>query len=285
MLTAGCDRAPVPAATLPGKVAPTVVSLVPAATDLIVGMGAADHLVGVSNWDADRPEIAGLPKLGDYRTIDWERLILCRPDLLVVQFAPNKIPAGLKDEADALDVRLVNVRVNQLDDLFTTLHQLGEAVNEPAKALEAERVLRTRLHAVRAHVANEKPVATLITRAEPSSALACVGGGNYLDELLTIAGGRNVLGGGENSYPTIDQERVLDLQPQVVLALLPGAPAQVVEQTRSFWRTMPEVPAVRDGRVFILTEQFLLLPGISAAQVAELFANHLHPRPTVGAAP
>ncbi len=279
-IPAGCERAAGPHAAPSAKTAPTVVSLVPAATDLIAGMGAADHLVGISTWDSDRAETAGLPRIGDYRTIDWEKLILADPDVMIVQFAPTKIPAGLRDEADALDIQLVNVRINRLDDLFMTLDQLGDALSEQTKSAEAQRTLRARLDAVRNRIAGAPAVATLITRAEPSHALACVGGGNYLDELLTIAGGKNVLGGGENSYPTIDQERVLDLQPQVVLALLPGASPQVIEQTRSFWQNMPEVPAVRDGRVYILTEPFLLLPGLSAGHVAEIFADRLHPPTT-----
>src|SRR4029079_19088960 len=62
----GCDRRTATPAWRPTTVATsssyvTVASLVPAATDLICGMSAADHLVAVSNWDADRPEIAKLP--------------------------------------------------------------------------------------------------------------------------------------------------------------------------------------------------------------------------------
>src|SRR5581483_8886968 len=77
LLSAGsCDRnkstsTPAPARTADHKI--KIASLVPAATDLIVGMGAADHLVAVSNWDTDRPEIKQLPRVGDYQTIDWDR--------------------------------------------------------------------------------------------------------------------------------------------------------------------------------------------------------------------
>jgi iron complex transport system substrate-binding protein len=108
-------------------------------------------------------------------------------------------------------------------------------------------------------------------------ALACVGGGNYLDELLTIAGGKNVLAGGENSYPTIDRERLLALDPQVVLVLLPGASQQVVESTLRFWQSLPQLSAVRNGRVHILTDTDLLLPGFSVVKIARQFHERLHP--------
>jgi ABC-type Fe3+-hydroxamate transport system substrate-binding protein len=254
-----------------------VASLVPAATDLLLAMGLSDRLVAVSNWDTDRAEISGLPKVGDYRTIDWEKLSVLRPGVMIVQFREDKMPPGLRERAAELGIRLLNVKINRLDDVFTTLRQLGEAIDDPAAATRTENQLRTQLDAVRARVAAREAVATLITRAEPGSSLACVGGGNYLDEILTIAGGRNVLHGGENSYPTIDRERLIELNPSAVLALLPSASPQVVEQARSFWKSVPQVSAVRDGRVYLLTESHLLLPGASVGRVAEQFAEKLHP--------
>src|SRR4051812_22873297 len=73
---------------------PTVASLSPAATDLLIGMGAADHLIAVSNWDAENPQTKDLPRVGDYRTIDRERLSELKPDVVVVQWRPDKLPPG-----------------------------------------------------------------------------------------------------------------------------------------------------------------------------------------------
>src|SRR5437016_4463256 len=84
---AACDQAPKPAtATEPtsgresgravppsrNQKMPTLASLSPAATDLLIGMGAGDHLIAVSNFDAERDETRGLDRVGDYRTQDWE---------------------------------------------------------------------------------------------------------------------------------------------------------------------------------------------------------------------
>src|SRR5512133_3132877 len=81
VLSAGCsDRAGKPTATRPAGV--TVASTVPAATDLILGMGAGEHLVAVSKYDKDRPDVSGLPLVGDYLSTDWEMLARVRPDVL-----------------------------------------------------------------------------------------------------------------------------------------------------------------------------------------------------------
>ena len=276
----GCERAPASGAApggtaAPSKALPTVVSLVPAATDLILGMGAGDHLVAVSNWDADRPEIAGLPRVGDYRTIDWERIGALRPGVMIVQYREDKMPTGLRQRAASLGVKLVNVKNNRLDDVFTTMRTIGEAIGESSKASEAESKLRAELDAVRSRVSGKPRVRTLVARTH--TGVDVVGGGNFMDDLLTLAGGENVLAAGENSYPTIDRERIVTLNPDVVLQVMPGAAPQEIEQARQFWASLPQVSAVRNGRVYELTDSYLLLPGYSAARIADLFARKLHP--------
>src|SRR5438046_742509 len=153
-----CDRAPTaPAATTQSKI--TVASLVPAATDVILNMGAGDHLVAVSNWDPKLPELDRLPRVGDYRTVDWEKIAEVKPNMMIVQFAPGKMPAGLEDKARSMGIRIANIKLNRLDDIFTTIDQLGEAVGEPAKARDANQKLHAEHDAVRQRV-NRKPAAS-----------------------------------------------------------------------------------------------------------------------------
>src|SRR5690606_38033830 len=71
---AACEREAAPSAASPTAERPiTVASLVPAASQLVLAMGAGDQLVATSNYDVD-PEAAHLPRVGDYQTADWERL-------------------------------------------------------------------------------------------------------------------------------------------------------------------------------------------------------------------
>ena len=88
----GCDKTASAPAAPSSKI--TVASLVPAATDVIVNMGAGDHLVAVSNWDPKLPALASLPRAGDYRTVDWETIAQAKPSKMIVQFARAKCRPG-----------------------------------------------------------------------------------------------------------------------------------------------------------------------------------------------
>lgn len=246
----------------------------PAATDLIVAMGAADHLVGVSNFDVERDAIRGLPHVGDYQTVNWESLAEIRPNLLVHQAKPDRLPPGLVQRADKLDIALLNIQIEQIDDIFRAIDTLGGAIRESSKAGAVIDQLRAQLQRVKAAVAGKPKVRTLLVRDE--TGLAVIGRQTFVDDELTIAGGENVIAPGTHRYPNIDQEMLLSLKPDAIIQLLPDASPQVLNEARRIWQTMPDVPAVKNGRVYVMTDWFVLQPGNRVGDVAEMFASALH---------
>ncbi|MFI5380975.1 MAG: ABC transporter substrate-binding protein [Tepidisphaerales bacterium] len=253
---------------------PTIVSLVPAATDLIVGMGAADHLVAVSNYDRREGPIADLPRAGDYANIDWERIASLRPDVLIVFMAPERMPPALKQKAEEYHLRLANVRIERLEDVFGQLRVVGDLVQEPAKAAAVAARLRQQLDAVRARTAGQAKVPTLIVRE--ASLMGVVGRENFLNDLLEIAGGENVID--TPGWPQIDKEKLLACRPGVIIHLMPGADAAAVAQARAAWRNLPLGDETRE-HIHILTDWHLLQGGVHVGQTAEEFARVLHPAP------
>jgi iron complex transport system substrate-binding protein len=268
-----CEReVPATAVSTPKK-APTVASLVPAATDLIVGMGAADHLVAVSNYDVERDGTRGLPRVGDYQTVDWERLRALRPDYLFTFHSPERVPPGVREKADELGIKLVNVRTETLDDLFVEMGKLGEMIREKGKATEAADGLRAELEAVKTSVAGKARVQTLIVRDEKGNGV--VGRGTFLDDLLEIAGGTNVVE--LNGWPSVDHEMIKAYRPDAIIVLLSDAPAQVEAEARRVIGTMTEVPAVKNGRVCVINAWHTQLASTHVAELARRMAGCLHP--------
>lgn len=282
-LAAGCEeRTPNrppgtrPAAARPTVARPAAASVSPAATDILVELGAQDHLVAVSNYDAGKPAVAGLPQAGDYLTVDWERLGQLRPDVLVLQAKEASAPEGFKQRADALGIRPVYIHIDTLDDIYATAKTIGDAIAEPEKAAEAERALRARLDAVARSVKDRPRVRTLLVTSVSGTGAA--GPGTFLDDLLTIAGGDNAASGEGQRYPRLDREEIVALAPEAVLHLLPEQPEPVIEEARRFWASMPDVPAVANGRVYYLTDPSIMHPGLKVGETAEEFASRLHPR-------
>jgi ABC-type Fe3+-hydroxamate transport system substrate-binding protein len=272
LMMGGCGKAAAPATQ---AAAVTVASTVPAATDMILEMGAGDHLVAVSNLEGSKKGIEALPHIGDYQSIDWEKLAQVRPKVLIVQINPARMPAGIAENAHKFGMRLLNLHIERLNDTFTALDQIGDALDERPKAAAAGKKLHDKLDAVKARVAGEGRVPTLVFTNEGEQ--GCAGRDNFVNDMLEIAGGENVLKSRFGSWPSVDREMIASLKPQAVLELLPNAKPIEKENSRRFWQTMEQVPAVRDARVYLLSQSFVLLPGIHVGETTELFANCLHP--------
>jgi iron complex transport system substrate-binding protein len=291
-LTVGCDRSPAPhadATTPPtptpaatatsGALAPaphqsaaTVASLSPAATEILIGIGAADRLVAVSNFDPKRAETKNLPRVGDYQTTDWEQLAALRPRVMITQFAVDRLPQGLVQKADALSIRLINVPITRLDDIYAAMRTLGKAVDQPELGASSADQLKQRMALLRKRNEGARKVRALIVIDDAGRGVA--GRENYLNDALEAAGGANVIAAAP--YPSIDREILLHHDPEVIFQLLPDASPQVREAAEALWRSMPSLQAVRNGRVHVYTETWVLRPSHHVGDLAERFAAALN---------
>ena len=280
-LAVGCEHKdwgpPPPPASRPVK---TVASMVPAATDLIVGMGAGDRLVAVSTYDAKRPDVGSKPKAGDYQTTDWELLAKLRPSVLVTDKDAARRPAGFDQRAADLGIEVVRVHIDHLADIPPAITELGNKLDCENLAVTANRQLAGQLDAVRRNAAAEPPVAALVVTGPRADSVA--GPGEYLDELLALAGGTNVAAPLGRPYPTVDHEAMASLRPAVILQLMPEATPQESSDAAAVWKQFPSVPAVAAGRVVTVTDQWAELPGWHVGDLAEQFGKALHPNAMSG---
>jgi ABC-type Fe3+-hydroxamate transport system substrate-binding protein len=263
-----CNQPAPPPATQPIT---TIASTVPAATDLLVGMGAQSHLVAVSSYD----DVDHLPKAGDYQTIDWELLASLHPSVLITQMKPELQSAGFKARAAGLHITPVNVQIENLDDIFNAIDVLGNALKDTAMSAAAKHQMHDRLAGVRNRVAGEKAVRTLIVTGGTPDFIAAPGG--YLDDLLNIAGGVNAAPASSQHWPSIDREKLLSLQPDAIIQLMPGASSQEKQQAAGIWKQYPQIPAVAAGRVYPINADYALKPGWHVTDLAEQFSRCLHP--------
>ena len=263
----------------PGK-PPRIASLVPAATDLLMSMGAGDHVVAVSTFDNAGRD---LPQAGDYENTNWEVLKKVQPKIIVVQAAESRLPFGFKDNTDALGITRLNVHFDQLVDIYSMTHALGDAAQEPGKASELEQKIRTDIDRISVQTHGDPPIRTLIFLDQAAEKV--VGPNNFLDELLHVAGGQNVASGLGSSWPTIDREKLLALKPDVIVFLLPGASTEIEAKAMGFGTGLDAIPAVHDGRIYVLSDWYVQMPQVHVGEVASRLFNVLHAAATAESSP
>lgn len=265
-----------PAAATPAR----IVSTSPSITEIVFAMGLGDRLVGVSSFCRYPASVLRLPKVGSFLRPDTELIARLRPDLVVVHSGPHNAPQQLS----TLGIRAVTVDRGTLAAVYSSIRAIGAAVEAPDRAASLVAALELRLAAVRrAAAARPSRRVLIIVGRQPGtlSDLVAVGRGSYLNDLVTVAGGINVLDDPRlPEYPRISMETVIRLAPDLIVDA--GDMGETEEEhrrrqptTERLWRRQTDVRAVRVNGIHAVTSDAFVVPGPRVVEVAETLSRWL----------
>ena len=189
-----------------------IVSLVPSLTETLFDLGVGERIVGVTDYCIFPDIPATVARLGGTKSPDVERIRKLRPDIVYVNVEEN-----LRRHAEAIDAfaPVFATEPSSVRDVRELIEQLGRIHRRERPA--AEWMAR---------------IDRLIEKARPlrSFSFACpiwkdpwmwCGGDTYVSDLVTTAGGVNVLAD-HSRYPRLGVDELRALRPEVVF--LPDEP-------------------------------------------------------------
>ena len=275
--TGGCRSAPAPLPADVDAIATKVISLSPNITEILFAVGAGETVVGVTDFCAFPPdELAGVPRIGAYLNPDVERILSLRPDLVIL--LPSQ--EGMQQRLESSGIRTLTVANESLEEVLASIDAIGDVTGHADDAHALRDELQTELDGVRSVTADREPVPTLVVIGRGSDDLAgifAVGPGTFLDELIRTAGGHNVLHDAATLYPQVPLEEVIQRSPHVIVEVV-VPPSELDSQiVIAAWDDLSTIPAVRDGRIHVLTDDYLLIPGPRAVRTARRLQPLLHP--------
>ena len=262
-----------PATTRPSR----IVSLIPAVTEMLFAIGAGKEVVGVSSFDHFPPEVEKIPRVGALLDPDLERILALRPDLVVVYGSQT----DLKTQLERAKIPMFVYSHAGLPDVTQTMRDLGKRVGRGKEADSAAAAIETALNDLRRRVsAQPKPRVVLVFGRE-SGALRGIyasGGIGFLSDMLEVAGGVNVFADVARQSVQATTELILARRPEAIVELR-GTQATDEERRvmRRDWNVLQSVPAVRNGRIYLIDDQRVVVPGPRVAEGTKLLAETLHP--------
>jgi iron complex transport system substrate-binding protein len=284
-----------------------IVSLIASATEIVCALGFEDDLVARSHECDHPPSVTRLPAvtspkfptdgtsyeidqrvkailaeaLSVYR-VDAEALQRLAPDVIVTQTQCEVCAVSARDVEAALcsfvgsRPRVVSLEPNALADVWKDILRVASALGAEARGRRLVEDLRGRLDAVAARVAGRpRPKVACIEWIDPLMA-----GGNWVPELVDLAGGENLFGEAGKHSPWMSLDDLVARDPDVIVVLPCGFD---VPRTRGEMKVLEGNPtwrglrAVREGRVFLADgNQYMNRPGPRVVESAEIFAEILH---------
>lgn len=238
-----------------------IVSVSPAETESLFALGLGDKIVGVSDYD-DYPEAAKTkPKMGSIVKPTVEALIAAKPDIV---FTGVSMKEATVEELRKVGIQIFKVEPKTLDDVMNNILLYGQITdaNEPAKQIVAK--MKQDIDKVQKAVKDVKPEAKKKVLLEFSPGWT-VGKGEFMNELITIAGGVNVAAEMDiTGWAQMNEELIVKQNPQVILYASgiiddkSKKPLETLIRERASWSKMD---AIVNNQIFGLDVNSLSRPG------------------------
>jgi iron complex transport system substrate-binding protein len=288
---------------------PRIVSLIASSTEIVFALGYGKHMVGRSH-ECDYPEeVLGLPQctspkfrtdgtsyeidqrvkaivqesLSVYR-VDAEMLEHLKPTHIVTQAQCEVCAVSLKDvelavcEMTSTMPKIVSLEPNSLEDIWQDIYRVGRSLQADDAARELVDRLTGRVESIRqsASKLSNRPTVACVEWIDPLMAA-----GNWMPQLIELAGGHNLFGEAGKHSPWMTWEQLTQSNPEIIVISPCGfGIKRTLEEThlltgRDGWTSLQ---AVESGRVYVADgNQYFNRPGPRVVESLEIAAEIIHP--------
>lgn len=219
-----------------------IVSLAPHATELLYAAGAGDRVVGVlasSDWP---PDATTKPTVGDVHSLDLERIVALKPDLIVTW------PYSSAEQVAAFRSRGIPVFITNpttIDGIATDIERLGTLAGTSAAASARAAEFRTRLARLSQRQSNPKKVRVFYEIWH--APMYTIGGKHLISEAIRACGGENVFASLTLPAPEVSVESVLEARPEAIIV---GTDRAVRPIWLDEWKRWTSLPAVSYNNLY-----------------------------------
>ena len=242
-----------------------IVSTAPSITETLYALGLGPRVVGVTIYCRYPADAQSKPKIGTFLEPDFERILALRPDLVLV----IKNPVQVAERLRKLGLQAEELDFDSVAKILSSTETIGRLTGTQAEAARLTAGLRAQMEAVKAESARtpRRSVLFLVGRSPGTlQGLVGIGPGTFVDELITLAGGRNVLSQAPIQYPKVSIEQILASDPDIILdmgdfAHLEGKVMENEAAVQSLWSSYGRLKAVRTHAIRQVDSDVFIHPG------------------------
>ena len=249
-----------------------IISLAPNLTEILFTLGLDKEIVGVS-LHCNFPEAAKhKPRVGTYISLDFEKILSLRPDLILATGAGNTLE--MVERLEKLGFPTYVIFPKNFDGILTSIRHVGQILSREKEAKEIISNMQARRQRVIERTRGlPRPRVFLQIGEAP---LVTVGKGSFADDLIYLAGGENIAAADGKMYPRFGLEEILRRAPEVIIisSMNPGGSYDKIIQEWARWKT---IPAVQNGRIHLIDSDLIDRPSPRIIDGLEEMARIIHP--------
>ncbi len=242
------------------------VSCVPSLTEILYGLGLEDQIVGVTTHCNFPKEASKKDKVGGV-TMNLERIINLRPDKIFLLEDAQKRDI---DKMKKFNLPLFVINPHSVKEVMDSILELGRETNRQEVADYMVKVMRDRIGEIAQKIKSKpKKKVFLIIGHRP---LTTVGRNNFINDIITLAGGENIGASSASPYPQFNYEQVFTIDPEAII-VLNNLKGKIKFKTDPRWKTLS---AVRNNMVLFIEPDIVARPTPRLVGAIEEIALFLH---------
>ncbi|MDP4095308.1 ABC transporter substrate-binding protein [Paenibacillus sp. P96] len=251
-----------------------VISVSPAETEALFAIGLDTEIVGVSDYD-DYPEVAkSKPKMGGITKPNEEAIIAAQPDVVFTGISMDEEAVNKLRE---LGITIFKTDPKSVEDVMNNITLYGTIMDRQQEAKAITDKMKADVAEVQEGVKNIGDSQRLRVYVEFSPGWT-VGKGEFMDEMITLAGGENIASD-TKGWNQISEEKVIAANPDVILysKSVVDENGQTLEQMikgRDGWN---HINAIRNNRIFGLDDNLISRPGPRVTEGLKEVAKGIYP--------
>jgi cobalamin transport system substrate-binding protein len=250
-----------------------IITFAPSNTEIVFALGLGSQLVGVSGSFDDYPpqaktitEVGGSGDFGVDPNV--EKVVSLQPDLMLTIAGGDQWKARLRE----IGIPVFTINATGFTDLLHDIRTVGEITGTSAAAATLTAQMAAKEQAIEAAVAKEARVSCFFEAYYPP--LTTIGPHTFIYDLLERAGCDPVSANAKSDYPEWSVDQLVAGGPAVYLvASESGVSAAAVAKRPGFGA----IPAVRDGKVLLVSSDLISRPGPRVIDGLMALAEALHP--------
>jgi vitamin B12 transport system substrate-binding protein len=233
-----------------------IIALSPHSVELLYALGVGDRVIGTTDF-ADYPEAAKkIERVGGYHGIQTERILELEPDLIVAWEGGNKTED--LNMLETLKLPVYRSETKRLRQITEEIKALGILTGTEKKAASLIEEFHKNIDSLQE--ANKEKEKVRFFYQLWSVPLRTISTGSWINEMLVICGGQNIINDPNLDYPQISLETVLLEEPQaIIIPANHGHDDQSNGKTGTGldWNKWPEIPAVKNNHIFKINGDIL----------------------------
>src|ERR1700722_14553581 len=246
-----------------------IVCLMPSVTDTVFALGAADDVVGISDYTKYPAEALKKPSVGDLIKPSIETILALHPDL-VIGLQPTG-PMESTEQLERLGIPIFLVSPHGIAGILHSVESIGQALNRTPQADALAASLQHRVDVVRTRTKGQpQPTVFMPVWYDP---IITIGKHAFTTEIIEAAGGRSVTDDLTTDWPEISLEIVVERAPEALVLVRGGKTTPGLLRSRPGWSS---VPAVQTSRVYYVDDR-IDFPSPVAIDALEDLAKQFHP--------